>query len=141
MQIKNILATKGMQVITIRPEQTLRDVVTMLSERRIGALVVVDGAGKPVGIISERDIIRTASHDDKFFGRQVKEAMTTAVIFGSPNDDVHSVEKTMTERHFRHLPIVEDGKLTGMISIRDIIKALLGKYEGEIDTLQTVIKG
>lgn len=141
MQIKNILATKGMNVITIRPDQTLSDVVAVLTERRIGALVVVDARNKPVGIISERDIIRAASQSEKFFARTVQEVMTTNLIVGSPNDDAHSVEKTMTERHFRHLPIVEDGKLMGMISIRDIVKAMLDEYEGKIDTLQTIIKG
>jgi len=141
MQIKNILATKGMKVVTIRPDQTLRDVVATLATNKIGALVVVDDQNKPVGIISERDIIRVASQDEKFLSLPVKGVMTTKVIVGSPQDDVHAVEKTMTLGHFRHLPIVEGGKLTGIVSIRDIVKAMLDKYEGEIDTLQTFIKG
>lgn len=141
MQIKNILATKGMKVVTIRPDQTLREVVTTLATNKIGALVVVDLQNKPVGIISERDVIRVASQNEKFLTNLVRDVMTKDVIFGSPNDDVHSVQKTMTEGHFRHLPIVEGGKLTGIISIRDVVKAMLDEYAGEIDTLQTMIKG
>jgi CBS domain-containing protein len=141
MQIKHILATKGVSVITIRPEQTLRDAVAALAKHRIGALVVVNEKGLPVGIISERDIIRAASQNGKFFDLSVKQVMTTNVTTGSPQDDLKSVEKTMTERRFRHLPIVDEGKLAGIISIGDVVKAMVEEYQGEIDTLQTYIKG
>ncbi len=141
MQIKHILATKGINVVTIRPDQTLRDVVMTLAKNKIGALVVVNDQGKPVGIISERDIIRAASQNENFSTQPVQGMMTTAVITGSPHDDVRSVQKTMTEKRFRHLPIMEEGKLAGMISIGDIVKAMLEEYEGEIETLQTYVKG
>jgi CBS domain-containing protein len=141
MQIKNILAKKGMNVITIRPDQTLRDVVAVLASHKIGAIVVVDAAGKPIGIISERDIIRVANQTKNFFETRIDSVMTKDVVIGSPDDDLKSVQRTMTQRKFRHLPVMEQGKLVGIISIGDVVKAFVEQYQGEIETLQTQIAG
>jgi CBS domain-containing protein len=139
MKISNILATKGTNVITIQPEQTLKDVVTLLATHRIGALVVVDKAGDLIGIVSERDIIREAAEGDIHLTLSVSQVMTKAVITGRMNDELKSVLQTMTDRRFRHLPILEQGKLAGIVSIGDVVKAILEEYEGEIDTLQTQV--
>jgi CBS domain-containing protein len=139
MKIRNILATKGTAVITIRPEQTLKEAVALLANHRIGALVVVDESGNLAGIISERDIIREAAEKDIHLTLPVSAVMTEAVITGAPHDDPKSVLQTMTDRRFRHLPILEQGKLAGIVSIGDVVKAILEEYEGEIDTLQTQI--
>lgn len=141
MQIKNILAKKGMNVITIRPDQTLRDVVALLAKHKIGVLVVVDASGKPAGIISERDIIRVADQNENFFKTRIDTVMTKDVVVGSPDDDLKSVQQTMTQRKFRHLPVMEQGKLIGIISIGDVVKAIVEEYQGEIETLQTQITG
>ncbi len=141
MQIKNILAKKGMNVITIRPDQTLRDVVALLAKHKIGVLVVVDASGKPAGIISERDIIRVADQNENFFKTRIDAVMTKDVVVGSPDDDLKSVQQTMTQRKFRHLPVMEQGKLIGIISIGDVVKAIVEEYQGEIETLQTQITG
>lgn len=139
MKVQGILATKVRNVITIRPEQTVKDAVVLLTQHNIGALVVVNEAGQPVGIISERDIIRRAAQREDIFSLAVSQVMTKDVITGLPQDDLISVAHTMTERRFRHLPIMDKGKLVGIISIGDVVKAQRDQYKGEIDTLQTQI--
>ena len=141
MQIKHLLAKKGLNVITIRTDQTLRDCIALLAQNRIGALVVVDPNNKPVGIISERDIIRAANQNENFYKLATDRVMTRNVIVGSPADDLKSVEQTMTQKHFRHLPVIDQGKLVGIVSISDLVKAMVEEYEGEIETLQTQITG
>ncbi len=140
MQISTILATKGSKVFTIKPDQTIREALKLLAEKRIGAAVVVDNAGKPIGIISERDIVVAATKNEALFGEPVKSYMTTDVIVARPNDDVRAVEKTMTVRRFRHLPVMEHGELVGIVSIGDVVKAALDAYEGEVETLQTRVE-
>lgn len=135
MKIKRILASKSGKVITIGPKQTIREAVALLTEHNIGALVVLQaGEEKPVGILSERDIIHRAAHDENLFGEPVEALMTRQVITGMPQDDLYSVAHTMTEKRFRHLPIVDEGKLVGIVSIGDVMKAQRDEYRGEIDT-------
>ncbi|MBI5566663.1 MAG: CBS domain-containing protein [Chloroflexi bacterium] len=140
MQISNILAKKGSDVATIAPAQTIREALALLVGKRIGALVVVDEAGKVVGLLSERDIIREAAQNEALFGQPVSSIMTQDVIVARPGDDLKAVEKTMTERRFRHLPIMDRGELVGIVSIGDVVKAALDEYEGEIETLQTRVE-
>jgi CBS domain-containing protein len=137
MKVRTILATKGMNVITIRPEQSVREATLVLTEHNIGALVVVNEAVQPVGIISERDIIHEAARRQDVFSLSVGQIMTRDVIIGLPQDDLISVAHTMTEKRFRHLPIMERGQLVGVVSIGDIVKCQRDQYQGEIDTLQT----
>ena len=137
MKVRNILTTKGTNVITVRPEQSLQEAARLLAEYNIGALVALNETGQVVGIISERDIIRKTARQADAFSRPVGEVMTKDVITGLPNDDLVSVMHTMTERRFRHLPIVEQGELVGIISIGDIVKSQRDQYKGELDTLQT----
>ena len=139
MKINNILTTKGSEIITIRPEQAISEAVASLAKHNIGALVVVDADGDLKGIISERDIVRTAAARKNIFELPVSEVMTKRVIVGVPEDDVISVAHTMTEKRFRHLPIVDGDKLVGIISSGDILKAQRDQYLGEIDTLETQI--
>jgi len=139
MKIQTILATKGATIHTIRSDQTLMEAIRLLAEHKIGALIVVDAAGALAGILSERDIVRQAASGEAPLTRPVSDAMTRDVMTGSPNDDLRSVLQTMTERRFRHLPIVDRGKLAGIISIGDVVKAQLDEYEGTIDSLQDVI--
>jgi CBS domain-containing protein len=136
MNIASILARKGPMAVTVRPDQSIRDALALLARHNIGALVAVDGE-HPVGILSERDIVREAAHNDKFFLRAVADLMTRDVITGQPHDDLLSVAHTMTERRIRHLPVVDKGRLVGMVSIGDIVKAQRDQYQGEVDTLQT----
>ncbi len=139
MKVRTILSTKGTNVITIRPQQTLKEATFLLAEHNIGALVVVNDARQPVGIISERDILRAAARHDDAFSRTVGEVMTKDLITGMPQDDLVSVANKMTEKRFRHLPIMDQGELVGIVSIGDVVKAQRDQYKGEIDTLQTQI--
>lgn len=139
MKVRNILATKKGQLITVGPEEPVRRAVRILVENRIGALLVVDSSGQLVGILSERDIMRTAATDEALFGRPVAEIMTKDVIVGMPQDDVIAVAHTMLEKRFRHLPIIDEGRLIGIISIGDVLKIQRDAYRGEVDTLETRI--
>ena len=123
MNIKGILATKSRNIFTISPDHTLADAVDSLSKHNVGALVVTDVEGKVVGIISERDIIHQAAVNRKIFSLKVSDIMTSEVIVGLPQDDVMSVAHTMTERRFRHIPILDGEVLIGLISIGDLLKA------------------
>lgn len=139
MKLMRILATKTGDVITIHPERQIREAVQLLAEYNIGALVVVDEKDKPVGILSERDIVRRAVENEDVFSERVQDIMTKRVIIGMPQDDLYSVINTMTEKRFRHLPIMDEGRLIGIISIGDVLKAQRDAYQGEIDTLETQI--
>ncbi|PYN78158.1 MAG: hypothetical protein DMD96_21895 [Candidatus Rokuibacteriota bacterium] len=136
MNIANILARKGSMAVTVRPEQSIREALALLDHHNIGALIAVEG-GLPVGILSERDIVREAAHNEGFLMRTVGDLMTRDVITGQPHDDLPSVAHTMTERRIRHLPVVDKGQLVGIVSIGDIVKAQRDHYQGEVDTLQT----
>jgi CBS domain-containing protein len=141
MNIKSILAKKGVSVVTISPEHSVRDVIAVLARYNVGAVVVVDEANRPVGILSERDITRALASDEQVFSKPASQLMTTNLITGLPQDDLWSVSNTMTEKRIRHLPIVERGQLVGIISIGDVLKAQRDQYKGEVDTLQTQILG
>jgi CBS domain-containing protein len=139
MKIGHILATKGGQVFTIGPEQLLREALGLLARHGVGALVVVDMSQRPVGILSERDIVRAAARDEALFAREVRTIMTRDVIVGEPADDLQAVSHTMTERRIRHLPVIEGGRLVGIVSIGDVVKAQRDLYQGEVDTLRVLM--
>ena len=136
MNIASLLAKKGPKVITVQPEQTIRQALGLLADHNIGALVVVDRDSRPVGILSERDIVRSAARDEDVFVKTVSALMTKDVILGVPQDDLESVVRTMTDRHIRHLPVVDQRRLVGIISIGDVVKAQRDLYRGEVETLQ-----
>jgi CBS domain-containing protein len=139
MNIASILATKGDKVVTIRAEQTIREALGVLAQHNIGALVVVDAALRPIGILSERDIVRAAAKNEAVFPQLVSQLMTRDLVLGSPGDDVGAVGHTMVQRRIRHLPVLDGGKLVGMVSIGDVVKAQRDQYQGEVDTLQTIV--
>ena len=138
MNIANILARKGPMAVTVRPEQSIREALLLLDRHNIGALIAVEGE-HPVGILSERDIVREAARNEKFFMRVVADLMTRDVITGQPHDDLLSVAHTMTERRIRHLPVVDQGRLIGMVSIGDVVKARLEEARHETEALKAYI--
>jgi CBS domain-containing protein len=140
MNISSVLARKGGKVLTCGPTESIRHALARLAEHNIGALVVVDDLGRPVGIVSERDIVREAARDEALFGRAVSEIMTRNLILGVPEDDLRTVGHTMTERRIRHLPVVGDGRLLGIVSIGDVVKAERDQYLGEVDTLLQMMR-
>jgi len=139
MNIAGILATKGDKVVTIRAEQSIREALGLLAQHNIGALVVVDDARRPIGVLSERDIVRTAARNEAVFGLLVSHLMTRDLILGTPGDDLGAVGSTMVTRRIRHLPIMDGGKLVGIVTIGDVVKAQRDHFQGEVDTLQTIV--
>jgi CBS domain-containing protein len=139
MNIQSILATKGTNVVTIRPQQSIREALAVLVRHNIGALVVVNNANQPVGILSERDIVRAAATNEALFSLQVSILMSREIVTGVPEDELEAVAHTMTEKRTRHVPVVNQGHLVGIVSIGDIVKAQRDQYQGECYTLQTLI--
>ncbi len=139
MNIERILATKGEKVVTVRGDQSVKEAVQLLYEHRIGALVVLNAAGKLTGIVSERDIVREAARNDRVLGLPVTAIMTTDVITGDTKDDLTSVATTMIEQRIRHMPVLDAGRVVGIVSIGDVLKAQRDQLMGEVDTLQAQI--
>ena len=142
MHVQSILAIKGSAVATIAPSATLGDATAALRDHGVGALVVSDDGATVAGIISERDIVRAlAAHGAGTLGRTVDSAMSRHVVTCAPADTVHSLMELMTGRRIRHLPVVDDGVLAGIVSIGDVVKHRLGELEHENSQLHDYIHG
>ena len=139
MNLASILATKGDKVVTIRPDQGIREALAVLAQHNIGCLVVVDDKRTPVGMLSERDIVRTAVKNEAVFTLKVSDLMTRNLFLGTPGDDIAAAGSTMLERRIRHLPVMDGGKLVGIVTVGDILKAQRDSLLGEVDTLQTMV--
>jgi CBS domain-containing protein len=137
MNVANLLATKGRPVVTIRPAQPVRDAVMRLAEQRLGALVVVDEGGRPIGIITERHIVQRLAADADLLARAVGEIMTSDLVTATPQDDLLSVLHVMTERRIRHIPVVDRTGLAGIVSMGDVLRLQRDQYRGQADTLET----
>jgi CBS domain-containing protein len=142
MRIRDILRTKGHDVVTVGPDQPVLAAVRILAEHRIGALIV-RSRDQVEGIISERDILNLAASDPaRLTSERVADVMTTEVIVGVPEDDLDYVMNIMTQNRIRHLPIVdEDGGLVGMVSIGDVVNAVRRSVEAENRHLKEYIQG
>jgi CBS domain-containing protein len=130
MKVSNLLATKGHDVATISQERSVRDAVALLKERGIGALVVT-GAKSPIaGMFSERDVVRAlANAGEGALDQKVAELMSAEVTVCSTSTELNELMTTMTERRIRHVPVVDDGRLAGLVSIGDVVKARLEELE------------
>ena len=132
MTLSVVLAAKGRDVVTTTPDQTLRDTVRTLGRLKIGAIVVIDGERRVRGIVSERDIIRAvAVRDLTVLDDPVSGHMTTRVETATPESEVLAALERMTAGRFRHLPVTEDGRLVGLVSIGDLVKYRLSEMETE----------
>lgn len=141
MRIKDILDSKGRHVVTTSPEGTVRDAMTVLNEHNIGAVVVVEGQSIR-GILSERDVLRLGSRDpDLLSTASIEETMTRDVIMGLPDDEIHAAMGVMTKNRIRHLPIVSDGRLVGIVSIGDLVNACWSEAAAENRHLKDYIHG
>ena len=142
MKVQDILQKKSNQVFTLQPHQTLAEASQILTNNNIGALLVVNEQNHLVGILSERDIVRQlAQHGKKVGAITVGDVMTKDVLIAVPDDDVTYLSNTMTNNRIRHLPVLQDGEVVGIVSIGDVVKAQLDLYEGEAHYLQTYITG
>lgn len=140
LSVHGILIRKGAIVFTIEPTDSLANAAKSLANHDIGALVVTDAEGHTVGIISERDIVRALGEKESAaFETSVAEFMTRRVVFCSRRDKLIELMQRMTDGNFRHLPVVEDGRLIGIVSIGDVVKSRLEELEQESDTLREYI--
>jgi CBS domain-containing protein len=140
MQIAQLLERKGTFVATVRPETVILEVVKELTERSIGALVVLDERDALAGIITERDIVTSISRfSSAILDEPVRRIMSTDLRTCSSEDSVESLMATMTDQRIRHIPVVDDGRLTGIVSIGDLVKARMDELERDRDALEQFI--
>ncbi len=133
MFVSDVLEQKGREVITTVPDNSVVDTTRILKGRGIGAVVVQDDSGHIVGIISERDIVHgMAMHGEKALKMTVRDLMTSDVITCKRNDTINEAMKVMVDHAFRHLPVVEDGELKGLVSISDVVKLRIKDLERKI---------
>lgn len=139
MNVATILKAKGYNVVTASPGMTLAEAARLLSEKRIGALVIMQGR-QILGILSERDIVKTVAYAGaEALERPVRDVMTSRVVTCSLNDSVNELMDEMTDRRFRHLPVVEDGELVGIVSIGDVVKHRIAETIMESEALRFYI--
>jgi CBS domain-containing protein len=139
--IRDLLKTKGNQIWTVTPNTSVLETLLMMTEKGVGALVVVEG-DKIAGIISERDFIHSIAEKERcVLNTTVLEYMTTPVLTVTPDQSVEECMQLMTDKHIRHLPVVENGKLVGMISIGDIVKDIISSEKSRITALENYIEG
>ena len=142
MNVETILRDKGDWVATIRPDATIAEAVEMLNRERVGALVVSEVGGEVAGVLSERDIVRALGRfGEDLLSRPVDEIMTRNVITCEPGDTVGELMSEMTNRRIRHLPVVVEGRLRGIVSIGDVVKNRLDEVEFEANSLRSFIAG
>jgi CBS domain-containing protein len=142
MRIHELLRTKGFQVITVRPSATVLEVVELLKEYNLGAVVVSSDGRAVDGIVTERDVVRRLVDGTDFLTGPVSAIMTSDVRTCTAQDSVRSLMTTMTEQRIRHLPVVDDnGRLTGIVSIGDAVKSHITQIEFERDQLEGYVSG
>ncbi len=143
MHVRQLLGTKAKNFVeTVSEMQSLSDVVRRLAELKIGADVVTDGNGGVTGIISERDIVRQlAAKGPSCLSSAVRDTMTKNVISATPDDNAEDLLGKMTAGRFRHMPVIEDGALIGILSIGDVVKARMDAITAENEALEGMIRG
>ncbi len=142
MNLAAILKTKGSSILSVVPSTPISGVIKVLGEKRIGAVLVIDEDGTLAGILSERDIVRTmAQHAADTFDMTADQLMTRSLKVASPTTSVAEAMEMMTDGRFRHLPVVDNGKLVGLVSIGDVVKARLSQQEHEVDSLRAYVVG
>jgi CBS domain-containing protein len=140
MRINDVLASKpSHEVVTISPDATVRDLLGLLAEHNVGA-VVVSGDGQGVdGIVSERDVVRRLHENESVLDGAVSAIMTSDVVTCAPDTPVDDLRVMMTERRIRHVPVVTDDRLTGIISIGDVVKSSIDQLQFERDQLDNYV--
>jgi CBS domain-containing protein len=140
MTIARILAEKGRNVSTTQPHRTLSEVLAILTEKNIGAVVVADAEGRVLGILSERDIVRAIGKNGaSVLNDAVSKHMTSRVMTTTEKETVSSAMEQMTQHRFRHLPVLKDGKLAGLVSIGDLVKYRLAEMEQQHQAMKEYI--
>jgi CBS domain-containing protein len=135
MRISDVLRAKGDEVVTIGPDATVRELVDLLAEHNIGAVVVASDPTEVQGIVSERDVVRGLATGAEVLDRAVETIMTAEVRTCEPNEPIDSLMALMTNQRIRHVPVTVEGRLAGIISIGDVVKSRIGELEFERDQL------
>lgn len=139
MRIADVLKNKGSGVLTVGPEMSVADLLASLVTRNVGAMVVV-AEGEPVGIVSERDVVRRLHEfGADLLGRPVSDIMTSQIITCTPGDDLDSLTVLMTTNRVRHVPVLENGHLSGIVSIGDVVKTRMEELEAQQEQLEAYI--
>jgi len=140
-RVKDILAVKGQDVWSIEPDASVYDAMKLMAEKEIGALMVMEGT-KLVGLISERDYARKVILQGRASRTtQVKEIMTTRVVYTHPQQNIEECMAVMTEKRVRHLPVIDEERLVGVISIGDLVKSIISEQQFIIEQLERYIRG
>jgi len=140
MKLGDVLAAKGNRVVTVSAKSSVADAIRAMQAEKVGAVLVPDAEGCPVGIFTERDVVRLYADGDRDFDSLALEArMTCSIVIGRLSMPIDEALGLMTERRFRHLPVVEDGRLLGMVSIGDLVKMKLEETAREAQALRAYI--
>jgi CBS domain-containing protein len=140
MKLKDVLAAKGHRVVAVLAKSSIADAIRAMHAEKVGAVMVPDAEGCPVGIFTERDVVRLYADGERDFDTLALEArMTCSIVVGRLSMSVDEALGLMTERRFRHLPVVDDGKLLGLVSIGDLVKVKLGEAAEEAQALRAYI--
>lgn len=140
MKLEEVLAGKGRRVVSVSAKSSVADAIRTMHAEKVGAVLVPDAVGCPVGIFTERDVMRLYADGDRDFDALAVEArMTCSLVVGRLSMSVDEALGLMTERRFRHLPVVEDGKLLGLVSIGDLVKVRLEETAQEAQALRAYI--
>ncbi len=140
MNVATILSEKGTNIVSAKPEDTLLDIARLLREHRIGCVVLTNGKGEIAGIVSERDIVRAiADAGSDVLRAPASRCMTKKVVTCTRNEPINAIMSMMTEGRFRHLPVVEDGVLIGLISIGDVVRLRIAEAELEAAAMRDYI--
>lgn len=138
--LKHLLEKKGSGAVSVAETASVGDAIRVMNQRRVGSALVPSADGKPLGILTERDVMRLCAEGKTNFDElSVKDHMTTELVLANPDDRVSETLAIMTERRFRHMPVVEDGRVIGMISIGDLVKAKLEQTVQEAEALRHYI--
>jgi CBS domain-containing protein len=141
VKINDVLRGKGNQVVTISPEATVTELLALLAEHNVGALVVSPDGSSVAGIVSERDVVRLMNRTPDARDVRVSAIMTSEVHTTTPDDLIDNLMRLMTDRRIRHVPVVVDGALVGIVSIGDVVKTRIGELEFEREQLSNYISG
>jgi CBS domain-containing protein len=140
MTVAGILTSKGADVVTVAPQETVAEVVATLADRRIGAVLVVDGQGAIAGILTERDVVRAlAAHGAAALSKPASAYMTSNVVTAGADATIDQIMNRMTEGKFRHIPIMEGKRLLGIVSIGDVVKHRMAMIEAEASAMRDYI--
>ncbi len=140
MTVGALLKNKDRNVVSVDPSATVLEIANIISSRRIGAVLVLDDEGGVAGIVSERDVVKAlAAHAGQVVSMRADELMTRAVTTATPLTTVDEAMEIMDAGYFRHLPVLDNGKLAGIISIRDLVKYRIMLHEHDVDSLKQYI--